>query len=204
MPGLFIVVGLLACETPESDSERYVRILTDTETANAVLLRDCKELVDNTLRGDCSLALALRGAGTAGASKWCPEVEAGMWRDECWFSVAESAAMRGNMPLAREHCLEAGQFQESCNYHAFQQDVHRAISGAGDLGVMEQTLSELLTTWKLDRAPAALERIWTEWFRAVLMSRKAVAEDDCVPVSDAHRAACEAGLLQARGLLHLR
>ena len=100
-----VILLLLSCArleaSPESDSERYLRLLSDTTTAVDTLLAECQEIGDWALRGDCSLALARRGTSSGDALTWCRKIEAGMWRDECLFSAAESAAMRDRFELSR-------------------------------------------------------------------------------------------------------
>lgn len=205
---------LLSCARvgtpPEGDPERYLRLLSDTTTAIDTLLAECKEIEDWALRGDCSLALARRGTSSGDALTWCRKIEPGLWRDECLFSAAESAAMRDRFELSRELCAQAGTFREQCNMHTFQLLVATETDIPGDLAAAEQHHAALLAEWAsaqepevLGRiAPAALERLWMEWFTAVLLERGAVETGGCSVVTAEHQSACRDGA--ARALKRLR
>ena len=201
---------ILSCarleSTPESDSERYLRLLSDSTTSVDTLLVECQEIEDWALRGDCSLALARRGTSSGDALTWCRKIEPGLWRDECLFSAAESAAMRDKFELSRELCAQAGTFRQQCNMHSFQLLVDTQTDIEGDLAAAEQHYASMLAEWAstqepevLERtAPAALERLWVDWFTAVLMTRGVVEAGGCAVVSAANQPACRAGAERAR------
>lgn len=204
-----MILLLLSCQRAtaplETDAERYLRLLSDTTAAVDTLLAECQEIDDWALRGDCSLALARRGTSSGDALTWCQKIEAGLWRDECLFSAAESAAMRDKFELSRELCSHAGTFRQQCNMHTFQLLVATETDIQGDLAAAEEHYATLLAEWAADQepevmermAPAALKRLWTEWFTAVLLARGVIEADGCSVVSAPNQSACLDGAARA-------
>lgn len=186
------MILLLACasvEDGERDPDRYLRILTDTTSDNHTLMQDCGAILGANLRGDCMFTIARRGT-IVNAAVWCPQVEPGIWRDECWFVAAESAAMRGEFDAARQQCMEAGVFAEQCRIHVFQLLVFEEVQPtfSTDRAAAEEHYAGLLASWEVRRAAPALQRMWRDWFTVV---GGGVA--GCVTVSPAHRGVCEDG-----------
>ena len=200
-----VILSLLACvpveDVRERDEARYLRILQDSQTSGEELIRDCQRIGESVLRGDCSLAIALRWASSGDAMAWCALIEPGFWRDECLFDAAESAAIRRNFDLAQQLCDQAGTFQTQCNFHTFQIVADAEAGIPGDLNAAEQHYAELLETWHIQGAPAARERMWIDWFTSVFVAKGMSDEGGCLTISAEHRSACESGLKKARAIL---
>ena len=180
-----------------SDRADYLRILKDSTTSGATLLKQCLQLTDPDLRGDCSLVVATRSATIHNVQDWCGRVEPGLWQSECMFHAAESAAMRQAFERARYHCANAGPFRVQCDLHTFQLLVASQAHIAGDLAAAERHHAALLKEWSIFRAPGAMERMWSDWFAQVMVAKGFVGGNPCAVVSPAHRESCRAAAVRA-------
>ena len=205
-----IVATLLSCackEAPsESDAERYLRLLNDTTTQADTKLAECLEIEDLWLRGDCSLVIVSKATRGGNPLPWCQKLEAGLWRDECMFSAAESVAMRGNFDRARELCDHAGSFFLQCRAHAFNLFLSSKSDIDGDLSVVEQYYISMRSEWfsavELESGSArATDRLFTAWFSMVLQARGEIEKDACSEVSLEHQQVCQRGLSDAENRL---
>lgn len=128
-----------ACSAPPvaRDRDRYLAVLADPELEPSVGLGACAEISDDDLRGDCGLAVVSAEARRRGGApeRWCGEVEAGPWRDECYFVAAEAHRKRGREQSAAWLCGQAGRFVDDCGQHLWQTAVYSLVHNNGPDGI---------------------------------------------------------------------
>jgi len=138
--GLLLPLFSAGCsgDPPETDASRYQRVLSDPAMPASAALAICEDLSSASARGDCGLVVAYRAAvaDPAGAAEGalCEQVEAGTWRQECYFQTAEALARKGDREAAAALCLSAGPFRDDCGQHLWQTQVHTLLQGAGSSG----------------------------------------------------------------------
>ncbi|MFT5683739.1 MAG: hypothetical protein ACI8RZ_004671, partial [Myxococcota bacterium] len=79
------MIWLLACASAPSDQDRYIQSTTADRAEAAGI---CTAIADDTLRSDCLIHAAARHAregDITAAQATCQTIDAGIWRDECWF-----------------------------------------------------------------------------------------------------------------------
>ncbi len=134
------MILLLACAQPPSDAEHYLAAAAAEDAAR------CASITAPTLAGECAVMIA-REQGQAGrldaARSTCAALSAGLWRDECYFMVADVADVMGDQ--ARQACALAGQFRTQCIGHAISREVSAVLKDA-------QRGDELQTLRLLDEA----------------------------------------------------
>lgn len=123
---------MLGCGAePVPDAEVYRAVLSDRDGPVDAALRQCLSIQDAALKGDCALSVAGRAQPPGSA---CPDVPAGLWREECWFVAAEMVNRAGDSTRAVSFCQSAGRFQNDCAQHLWQTPVHRLIHQRGAAG----------------------------------------------------------------------
>ena len=85
----------------------------------------CAPIEDVDLRGECvaMAAGALAATDPVGAEAACRAMAPGMWRDECFFLLADTVGAHD--AEAQRLCAEAGRYQRQCEGHALS----RAVAG---------------------------------------------------------------------------
>ena len=113
------MIWLLACQVrspQQSDRQAYITYTTADRTESADL---CEDISESALRADCLIHAAARHARVRDietAQATCQRIEAGIWRDECWFLTADDANLIGEAALSA--CRNSGRFQPHCRGHA--------------------------------------------------------------------------------------
>ena len=103
-------------------TEAYIEALRTDDVALAT--ERCRALTDAALQGECAGAVASRAARAGDEdSAWaiCDGLAAGLWRDECGFSVVDALGVMG--PDAWERCQRAGRYASYCVGHAVNRDL---------------------------------------------------------------------------------
>lgn len=115
-----ILALALGCAGPppvDADARAaYLALVAAPSGDPAVDLARCRGLPDADLAGDCALVAALAADPVA-----CGAIDAGVWRDECWFQAAEIAQRAGDVARAVDRCGRAGRFGPECTYHLWRQ-----------------------------------------------------------------------------------
>lgn len=139
--GLVLLVASCGSEAGPSRAEdlRTYAALAGSEEPDA-----CGVIVDAGLRGECTsmAAAALAPREPAAAEAACEAMEAGFWKDECWFLVADAAGSRG-ADVARR-CGQAGRLRNQCLAHAFDRELAESraeLAGEG-AAALEAALAE--------------------------------------------------------------
>ena len=130
--------GAAESEDEESDSELYVEAL---QRPPLVAAEVCAELDDAGLRGDCKTAIAIRlvqAGDRAAAEGLCDGISDPVWQDECWFSVADTAALTG--PDAARLCARSRRYEVHCRKHALERE---AFAMSLDVGAEAEGIVEL-------------------------------------------------------------
>ncbi len=141
------MIWLLACIPAErGDQARYL----DSTTAG----RDeapgiCARIQDATLRADCLIHAAARHARAgdiAAAQTTCQTIEAGLWRDECWFLTADDAGLIGEDAVAA--CRRAGRFEPHCRGHALGRAAQEVDLTVGQEARSARALGALVAAYR--------------------------------------------------------
>lgn len=190
---LLLLLLLLACEPGASVREQAQAMQRAGEGDFASFdegLALCARIEAEQTRGECQVRVALAGEPPA-----CDRVQAGTWRDECWFLAAEAAPEE---VVAVGRCQRAGAFQEDCCFHLWQDEMRSAA-----IGVRGEPVSSVLSAgqqrWEALHAsqlsPCLREaRYWPEYFRAVHEREEPVDLGWCLDLPAEQRAWCTEGL----------
>lgn len=198
-----LVLLAMACsqETDlERDQAQYLAILSAVTRPTAETLAQCQAITDENLSADCELYVATRGVGIEGPETWCPAVSTESMRSECWFSAAESWAMRGQVELAREYCDSAGAYASGCRQHLFQIVFHDAAKRQHGFSMAESEAAfvALREEWGVKGTPSAEERMWENWFTGIFQAQGRVDNGQCAAVTPARQQACRTAMQRAR------
>jgi len=171
---LGLALGLTACTgaPPETDAARYQRVLGDATMSAEEALPICESLTSASARGDCGLVVAYRAASVdpegAAEGAICERVEAGTWRQECYFQTAEALARKGQREAAAALCLSAGPFRDDCGQHLWQTQVHTLLQGAGAAGFARAMprAREIYAAWEplLGEQTDFRDRFWRRFY----------------------------------------
>lgn len=128
-------------ERPPSTAVDYVRAIQDGQG-------DCQDLADPALAGDCTVQrardLAKAGEGPAGEAL-CAAMAPSMWRDECFFVVADGANLVG--PEMVSACARTGRFLRECQAHGLER-MARPVLDRAVVGQEEATLFALVEVFR--------------------------------------------------------
>lgn len=191
-PAIAALVLLVACwHAPPGDQDRYLDVLQAEGSPDPEgQLATCAAIEEQGLRGDCGLVVSRRviGSRSGEAARWCPEVEEGRWRDECWFKAAEDAQHQGAIEVARERCARAGSFRSECEFHLVQAELVEAARGEAsrDLTVIDARFDELVDG-RLDLGSPATLRTRRTWFKLVFEAQGLSEAPDCGVLTDPGR-----------------
>ncbi|MCB9777570.1 MAG: hypothetical protein H6742_03315 [Alphaproteobacteria bacterium] len=200
-----LVIALLgvACDRPApvplSDIEAYQAVVTgglSGEQARAA----CVAIQAEGTRGDCIVALVQASAKEEGeGAGFCPEAPAGVWRDECWFVVAESRRRRVDREGAAAACVHAGAFADDCGQHLWQSEVRRVVvprmgQPPRDFAEVVPELQRIHDRWApLLAAGTDLDtRLWERAFANGFEARGWVALKYCQDLDAAYAERCRA------------
>lgn len=211
---------LAACAptpTAAEDVTAYAAIVGEAGQDPRAELERCARLADAGLRGDCAAVVATAAARADGqVQRWCAEVPAGIWRDECLFRGAEGRLTQGGSAPAAALCQQAGSFAEDCMVHVWRPQLGRIVQGMGAEGFAARyPAAEQLYQQTVAQAGASesLERMyWLAFFGSGFQADGRIDLDRCaaLPAEGARRCQDAAalmltepleGLLRARGQL---
>jgi hypothetical protein len=132
-----LLLALGACDrapdAPDAaDRARYAAMLAAESEPPATVRAGCGEIRHAGLRGDCQLAALGRADREQDGelAAWCPEMDRGTPRSECWFVVAERRRRTGDLEGAAQACGLAGPFEEDCARHLWEEAVVALAAGA--------------------------------------------------------------------------
>lgn len=172
----------IACTDPPAaplPTEAYraalVRIAEDASAGAAA----CSALPGGPLRMDCLgvAAEALSRSDPSGASGVCKTMDAGLWRDECHFQVAE----RSREP---SHCAQAGRFAEDCRMHLWS----KHLAGSLPVGATPASAEHTLVSAARDAGFSADDaRPWVAAFRLLGARMTPLDRGECLLLSDPGR-----------------
>lgn len=132
---------LLACLTPNDDALHAQALQAGADA-------DCQQLRSEDLRQDCRVwrAVHLVKLGQLPAAKAiCADLEAGSWRGECWFLLADySGAVREE---AQVICSQSEPFYTECIDHAIQRLAEQLLETPG---TEPEAYEELSALWGRD------------------------------------------------------
>ncbi|MEL6342892.1 MAG: hypothetical protein AAFV53_07145 [Myxococcota bacterium] len=119
---------LVGCEPPIPDREVY---LAATRASDA---SQCQDIRNPRLRGECATMIARDVAeDDLRPGLLICETLRGLWRDECFFVLADEAEIP--FERARRICAKSGRFQNQCLGHALSREARGFLS---DLPVGEE------------------------------------------------------------------
>ncbi len=202
---LGVVLGLVACQTPpldgSADRSRYLAVLSQRRIEPEPGLEQCRAIDDSTLAGDCALYVVMvESRRPEGApARWCEQVPAGTWRDECWFVAGEKARRDGKLEASARYCMEAGAFKDDCAQHLWQSEVHRLIHrrGSGAFGEALPAAESVYGKWApLLAAQSDFDaRFWAKFFQNGFEGQGGFVDlSHCDALPEPHNARCvEAG-----------
>jgi hypothetical protein len=182
---LALVVG---CGPPVG-AHTYVEAarLAETEPARAAAL-----CVATAAEAECialTAATAAKHDATL-ASSLCESVREPVWRDECFFLVAENTLPHDGAEAAAGRCASAGRFADNCLMHVWR---HHAttLQRAEPPAVAAATYSESLgwTDGVLTVDPPLENRFWGV-FWAVMLEGGPLDTARCDPFDDEHARRC--------------
>ena len=98
----------------------YARALMSQDLEEA--REACDDIRVPDVRGDCQVAVAIDLAPTVGVDpeEGCGDVQRGIWRDECYFVLAEARTDALHPEVAWAACKSSGAFRENCYRHLFE------------------------------------------------------------------------------------
>jgi hypothetical protein len=179
-----------------ADVERYARILNEREPDPEPALRECGQIREPGLAGDCALVVAQRAAVVRREppEAWCDRVPEGIWRWECLFSAAEVSRRQKEVGKAAELCRQSGPFVEDCAQHLWQSPVHRLIHGDNPPKFADKLAraEELYAKWEpmLGEFSDLEGRFWTKYYQNGFEGAGWIDLAWCDPLPEAHRARC--------------
>lgn len=115
-----MILLLLALGCGPGDRQLYLQASQATPAEAPAL---CQRIGDAQTRGLCTVEAAegLASTDPEAASRACSQLRAGLWRDECWFALADALQLVGDD--AMELCGRAGRFSSDCADHATGREV---------------------------------------------------------------------------------
>ena len=197
---LFAFGAVVGCRAaaPADDVAVYTTLLAGGSAQAMSDLPACATLADPDLAGDCALVLTGRilDERTGDAEELCPQVPAGVWRDECWFQEAERRRARGQDQSAARLCLKAGRFRDDCAQHLWQTAVHNLIAQAGPAAFAERLPrgQAIYDEWAPHLASGTdfEDRFWEKYYQNGFEGQGGVDLEHCMPLPEAHQARCRA------------
>jgi len=88
------------------------------------------------------------------AAGLCGEIEDALWRDECWFLVAEATAASQGPEAAVDACGRAGRFDRNCLAHLWLDAATRAHAAHSDQPLAAWNAYAPTDSWTLPTADA--------------------------------------------------
>jgi hypothetical protein len=152
-----VLLLLSACEVPHP-GEAMVQSAQQAHTDPLAAARSCRALPPKTA-GECEALLAGQVAldDLETAADLCGEIEDALWRDECWFLVAEATAASQGPESAVTACGQAGRFDRNCLAHLWLDAATRAHAAHADQPVAAWDAYAPTAAWTLPQAdPDAL------------------------------------------------
>ncbi len=144
------------------------------------------------LRQDClSAAAEALAADAEAAAGLCAELPDGLWRDECFFQVAEIS----DQP---QRCASAGRFSLDCRMHLWTRGLFRLLPDRTEaLASQEQAIEEAALSAGFQPDDP---RPWVAAFRVQGARMRPLDRSQCAALSTAARqGACAATLLDLYG-----
>ena len=170
-----LVLLLAACPAPLSDAERYHQALVEAPDYAAASAH-CAQITEAGLAGDCLVASMERFDHLVPED--CAGIEEGLWRDECFFLLAERQWRSGLQAEALDTCRQT-RFSRACTWHLVQDE---AEAGAvEEPAVAEQRLRPFVEN---RIAPDAALHFWKLWLRARLGDGHPIDETECADLQD--------------------
>lgn len=169
-----------------TERDAYLDAVRLTATDPAQAAERCRQAGE--LTGECLAAIV---EDAPDGENQCAGIEDPMWRDECWFMVAEHALHEGDLEAGYQRCQRAGSFQEQCLSHCWYQQAERVQ--AAEEG--EAALHAYLRTWE-DHHPGvdagAKHLFWEKYFEVALNGTSTAPLDIAwCEVIDLETAVCE-------------
>jgi len=180
--------------------ERYQQALTNDAGSTQDRLTDCLSMADPDLAGDCALVVVNRAVrGAAGDPLMlCPQLPEGLWRDECWFEMAE-ISKRKDRAQAVALCDRATLFRDDCRQHLWQGALKKLVDrhGVRGLGQGLERAQAMHDDWAtlLNEGDQHSFRFWRRYYQAGLGGMSPLDLTVCDALPDLHRERClEAGI----------
>ena len=182
--------SLLWCCSTASDDEvrtptgsgadhRFAEVLESVLAKPEDTASLCGVLQSLKIRSECLSigAEALAESSVSKAQDICESIDSGIWRDECFFAVAE----RGDDASL---CTSAGRFEEDCRMHTWTQRLSRELSRATEPGEAEPAIAALATQHGFKDND---ERPWIAVYRQLLGAMKPMDRSSCDRIDDPGR-----------------
>ena len=177
-------------------------------SADEVTLEACDGIRDDGLRGECQMTAAQVSGGGEGFGDLCPQVDEGVWRDECFFLAAEHTRRASHdKKAAGALCAQAGVFANDCAQHLWQTGLKRIVDqNLDDLDQAYDHSLELFCYWDpvLGQDTDLRQRFWHKGFGGWFERHGELDLGACSELDELPREHCEkaaAGLYLRR--LHM-
>jgi hypothetical protein len=194
-----ILLALFACVSGSTgaspDLEAYLQASEEIDWVQG--LKHCHKIQEPDRLGECVAFQVQQGAREQpdAAKKACSELVPGLWKDECYFLLAEAITVAEAPTAAASACKSAGRYFQPCFMHLLK-------AHAGHLR-SSRPATEVFSAYKaaLDlagpNAPADFRhRAWSLFFRSAAAQGPALDPESCEGFAE-QGAACRSGLREA-------
>jgi hypothetical protein len=183
------LVGAVLCAC-RSEAEAYELALSGSESLVASL-----DACDATGDRRDACATAVVRTRTEATAEDCATLQAGDWRAECFFTVAERHAKARDRWAALRACGEAGRYYHECLYHAWTYELQGTIHGGGRAVDEVEAGREAVAFWggiqTIAGDPEAL--LMADWWYFAHLRNPPARLADCGRLAESAREECEEG-----------
>lgn len=188
------MVGVLAaCGEAVPDAARFAEALAP-ELSDDAAVESCSAIGNDDMRSECLATVLRERPGLP--PETCADVPAPLWAAECWFTVGERRAKKGDRWGALEACGRAESFYDECLYHAWTTELDLAAQAAPDAISALDAARDTIAFWSDLQTieGTAADQVWGDfWFFAHNAHRPADLAA-CGRLGDpGERARCEEG-----------
>jgi len=197
---------LCHCDTPRNQAQTYITAATQSPESLLEAVATCQRL-EPSLQGECAALSALSAAPTRlqDSLSVCAGIQSEVWRDECFFLVAETSASSQGLESAAQTCHRAGRFADNCLMHVWKQHAETLLD-AHTIKKAASLYAESLDwcTGALTIDESLIRRFWSVFFDHASASdmtnpTNPYALESCIHMGSEIRGYCHnAGLVNLR------
>ena len=194
-----IALLLVACgvSSPEASSDitSYTSASTAQDLASGLAL--CQEISETPLRSEC-VAFQVREHArehTGASEKACRELPDGLWRDECFFLLADGAINAKEPQKTAPYCRDAGRYFQPCFMHLFKAHAGQLRSQLPQ-GEAHELFEKAVALGGTDAPKDFAHRAWSVFFRSSGGEDRLYDTSPCADLEGLERA-CVSGVREA-------